>query len=124
MTSNNLPPGGGERIYRILAHLAGCDGQVAVSERDLLERYRSRFGLSVEQARDLESECADDETLVLGTDPAERKLTVKAMAEVVAADRRLEQDESEQLRELLGRMGMQPQEVMTALMDRLMGPPV
>ncbi len=102
---------GRRRIYRILCRLAYCDGDVDPSERARLEHYRGRFGLDQKEAVILEAEAAHGNRLQLGRAHAERDLLIQAMADIVAADGRLDQAEEKRLREISGHLGINPEEM-------------
>ncbi|MGE0706566.1 MAG: TerB family tellurite resistance protein [Planctomycetota bacterium] len=108
--SGVLPPGavspnGVRRIYRVLYHLAACDGEVHPREREVLRAFCDCFGIADDELGRLEAEAAASERLSVGGNPAERALLLDAMLDVAAADGRLAREEEKRLvvfAELLG----------------------
>lgn len=100
-----ISPSGRERIYRILAWLAVCDGEVGPDEREELETWRSRLDLTVPQKRRLLEEAVQSRGLRVGRRPAEREILIEGMVRMVAADGVLDPNEQQRLQQLAPLLG-------------------
>ena len=118
--NEQVGPEGLRRIYRVLCNLAHCDGDVADREREVLERYRSRFGLTPDEAQALEAGALDPKSLDVRDEPTERDLLIEGMIDVVAADRQLDKSEQARLEELFELLPVDTQTFMNQLMDKFM----
>ncbi|MBX3467134.1 MAG: TerB family tellurite resistance protein [Planctomycetes bacterium] len=104
------------RVYRILCHVAHCDQVLHPSERDLLEQYRTRFGIPPAEAAALEEE-GKHKQIRLGRHEHEQRMLMWAMIDVAAADGRLERSEHKRLMKVAGAIGL-PQAELVALIRR------
>ncbi|MCO5168424.1 MAG: hypothetical protein M9894_18955 [Planctomycetes bacterium] len=104
------------RVYRILCHIAHCDQVLHPSERELLERYRARFGIPAPEAAALEEE-GKRKQIRLGRDAHEQRMLMWAMIDVAAVDGRLERSEHKRLMKVAGAIGL-PQAELVALIRR------
>lgn len=114
---------GRRRVYRILCHLAHADGNVDAKEREALEAQRQQLLLDRAEADALEAEAVKGEKLDLSKNPAEQKLLLDAMIEIVAADGCLEHEEQRRIMEIAQLAGIPRQAVSERLLDLLTGPP-
>lgn len=119
--AGEVTPAGRRRIYRILCHLAHCDGEVAPREREALEAQRQQLLLDRAEADALEAEGARGERLDLSKNPAEQKRLLDAMLEVVAADGCLDHNEQRRVMEIAQLAGIPRQVVSERLLDLLTG---
>ncbi|MCO5170734.1 MAG: TerB family tellurite resistance protein [Planctomycetes bacterium] len=119
--AGEVTPAGRRRIYRILCHLAHCDGEVDPREREALEAQRQQLLLDQAEAAALEAEGARGEKLDLSKNPAEQRLLLDAMLEVVAADGCLDHNEQRRVMEIAQLAGIPRQAVSERLLDLLAG---
>jgi uncharacterized tellurite resistance protein B-like protein len=119
--SGEVTPAGRRRVYRILCHLAHCDGAVDPKEREALEAQREQLLLDREEAEALEAEGQRAEKLDLSKNPAEQRLLLDAMIEVVAADGSLQHEEQRRIMEIAQLAGIPKQNVTERLLDLLTG---
>lgn len=113
-----LTPRGARRMYRFLWHLAACDGEVHESELAILESYRERLGLELEDALVLEAEGRAGEHLTIGKRAVERALLLDALLDVAAADGRLDRAEEKRLVALGNLLEVSRSEIRTAIQER------
>ncbi len=97
MADQDISDNGKKRIYRILCHLAYCDGEVSPEERARLDIYRKRFGFDAKDAVLIEAQAADGKDLSIGKNSAERDFLVQAMVDIVAADGKLDPKEEKRV---------------------------
>ena len=95
--STELEPAGLRRIYRVMCHVAGCDGDVAASERE---------GLA-------------GEALEIGASEPERAALITAMVDVAVADRRLDGAERKLLVKIAKELGLSLEALQAELLPRL-----
>ena len=88
---------GVRRVFKVLCHLAWCDGSVVDSERVYLEGWFGRMGIGPEEARALESEGKRVSKLGVGPRKSERKLLIDSMIDLAMADGILAAEEQERL---------------------------
>ncbi len=119
--SGEITPAGRRRVYRILCHLAHCDGEVDPRERQSLEAQRQELLLDRAEADALEAEGKAGEKLDLSKNPAEQKLLLEAMIEVVAADGCLGHAEQRRVMEIAQLAGIPRHAVSERLLDLLTG---
>lgn len=100
-----VSPSGRERIYRVLAWLAVCDGEVGPDERRELDAWRARLDLSVPQTRRLLEEAVQSRGLRVGRRPAEREILIEGMVRLIAADGVLDPNEQQRLQQLAPLLG-------------------
>lgn len=116
-----VTPAGRRRIYRILCHLARCDGAVDPREREALEAQRQQLLLDRAEADELEAEAVRGDKLDLSKNPAEQRLLLEAMIAVVAADGCLDHEEQRRVLEISQLAGIPRQAVSERLLDLLAG---
>ncbi len=114
---------GRRRVYRVLCHLAGCDGVIDAKERAVLDARKAEWALTPEEAAGLEAEGLAGERLDLGQNATEQRLLLDAMVAVVAADGCLDHEEQRRVLEIAAAVGLPVDEVKAKLMDVLMGGP-
>lgn len=119
--SGEVTPAGRRRVYRILCHLAHCDGEVDPREREALEAKRQELLLERAEADALEAEGKAGARLDLSKNPAEQKLLLDAMLEVVAADGCLGHAEQRRVMEIAQLAGIPREVVSERLLDLLAG---
>jgi len=88
---------GVRRVFKVLCHLAWCDGSVADIERDYLEGWVRQVGIGPEEARSLEDEGKRANKLGVGPRKAERTLLIDSMIDLAMADGILVAEEQERL---------------------------
>jgi uncharacterized tellurite resistance protein B-like protein len=88
---------GARRIYRILCHIAACDGHVDATEREILDDFVQRFDVSAEDAKRLEDEGRSGKGFSIGKSLIERELLFELMVDVAAADGVLHKSEEKRL---------------------------
>jgi uncharacterized tellurite resistance protein B-like protein len=117
-----VTPAGRRRVYRLLCHLAHVDGNVDAKEREALEAQRQQLLLDRAETDALEAEGKKGERLDLSKNPAEQKLLLDAMIEIVAADGALAHEEQRRIMEIAQLAGIPRQAVSERLLDLLTGP--
>lgn len=117
--STELEPAGLRRIYRVMCHVAGCDGDVAASEREVLSAAAARFGLEAGEAEALEREGLAGEALEIGASEPERAALITAMVDVAVADRRLDGAERKLLVKIAKELGLSLEALQAELLPRL-----
>lgn len=116
-----VTPAGRRRIYRILCHLAHCDGAVDPRERECLEGKRRELLISEDEAKALEAEGASGEKLDISKNPAEHKTLLDDMIDIVAADGCLGHEEQKRVLEIAVMAGIPKAQVTERLVERLSG---
>lgn len=107
------------RVYRLLSYLAWCDARLPVEERDLLERYRERFGLEQVEADALEAQGKGAASLDLGNRAAEIGVLVDSMIDVALADGRLTLREQWRLLSLAKTLGLPEESLVNLVAERV-----
>lgn len=110
---------GFRRVYRMLCFLAWCDEELAPEEREVLERYRERFGLTDVEAAMLEAEGKRRTALDLGERDAELRLLVDGLIETAIADGVLALDEQARLLKLAKALGLEEKALVRRLGQRV-----
>lgn len=118
-----VTPAGRRRIYRILCHLAHCDGAVDARERECLEEKRRELLITEDEARALEAEGLTGEKLDISKNPAEHKTLLDDMIDIVAADGCLGHEEQKRVLEIAVLAGIPKAQVTERLVERLSGGP-
>lgn len=113
-----VSPNGLRRIYRLLANMAGCDGEVDRMERALLNGVAERFGLTAAEAAALEEEGFGGRGLKVGKRPAERELLVAQLIEMALADGVLDAAEAKRLEAFARKIGLPLEELKRRLNER------
>jgi uncharacterized membrane protein YebE (DUF533 family) len=98
--AGEITPAGRRRVYRLLCHLAHADGVVDAKEREALEAKRQELLLDCAEADALEAEAREGVKLDLSKNPAEQRVLLEAMIEVVAADGSLDHQEQRRVMEI------------------------
>jgi uncharacterized tellurite resistance protein B-like protein len=106
------------RIYRLLAHLAACDGTVDAAERALLNGVAERFRLEAEEVQALESEGFAGKGLKVGRNPVERELLMMQLIEMALADGVLDPAEKRRLKAFADKVGLPREELRRRLDER------
>lgn len=96
-STGSVSQNGVRRVYRVLCHLAACDGEVHPRERAVLEAFRQAFQIADAEGELLEGEGIGGDKLEVGGNPAERALLLDAMLDVAAADGKLAKAEEKRL---------------------------
>jgi tellurite resistance protein len=110
---------GKRRIYRILCHLAWCDGELHPNERMLLETFAIYHGIRPDEAGDLETEGKDAKELGVSKRPSERSLLVNALIDIAAADGKLVAPEQKRLLKFGATIGLTEQEIASRIVERI-----
>ncbi|MCA8924129.1 MAG: TerB family tellurite resistance protein [Planctomycetes bacterium] len=116
--SSELSANGVRRIYRLMAHMAACDGEYDPREQKVLAAFRETFPLSDDEARALELEGQRGEKLSVGKNPVERELLFELLLDVAAADGVLDRAEKKRLVAFAKRAGVSPAELQRRLEQR------
>ena len=114
-----VSPNGLRRVYRLVARMAGCDGEVHPSERAFLNGVAERFGLASEEVTALEVEAVEGRELRVGPRPAERSLLLHQLIEVALADGVLDPRETKRLLAFADSFGVPRDELQGRLDERL-----
>ena len=117
--STELEPAGQRRIYRVMCRVAGCDGEIAASERQVLSAAAARFALAPSEAEALEREGLAGERLEIGESESERAALIAAMVDVAVADRRLDGAERKLLVKIAKDLGLSLEALQAELLPRL-----
>jgi uncharacterized tellurite resistance protein B-like protein len=110
---------GKRRIYRILAHLAWCDGEVHAHERALLDSYRDLHEIRPDEAASLEEEGKRGGELGVSKRPSERTMLIDAMVDMAMADGVLVAAEQERLVKFGKTLGLTQQEIAKRVVERV-----
>ncbi len=81
------------RIYGALFAVAIADGDIATTEREVLDCWRARFGLSETEVDRIEEKVREGGRVGLEDDADERDMARKGMLEVAAADHEIAPEE-------------------------------
>jgi len=108
----------GRTLYRILCHIAHCDGEVHPHEWNLLQAYRDHFGIGLDEAEDLEAMGAQSEEFG-SFGEHEKAFAARALADVIAADGRLDENEVSRLSSLAGPLGLDVEAILADVRERL-----
>lgn len=114
----DVSPNGRSRIYRLLANLAACDGQVDPQERALLNGLAERLGLGATQVAILEEEGFAGRGLTVGRNPVERELLMLLLIEMSFADGVLDREEKRRLKAFADKIGIPRDELRRRLDER------
>ena len=109
---------GVRRIYRILCHLAWCDGDVASAERSYLDRLREQFGIGDTEALELEAAGKLGEGLTMGKREDERALLIDCMIDVTMADGVLAAPEQKKLIKIGTKLGLSERTLAERILQR------
>lgn len=102
----DLSSNGARRVYRILAHLAACDGELHPAERSVLAQYRVALGLEFDEASRVERQGIQADALPLGRRPTERRFLWEAAQHMVNADGRIAPEEADRLAKIAKSAGI------------------
>ena len=112
---------GVRRIYRVLCHLAHCDGEVASQERGYLDDFRRRFQIVDAEGTVLEAEGAAGQSLGVGRRPEERQLMIDTMIDVTMIDGVLSTEEQERLAKFAVTFGLDKETLAKKIVARIQG---
>ncbi|MGE0711024.1 MAG: TerB family tellurite resistance protein [Planctomycetota bacterium] len=110
---------GVRRIYRVLCHLAHCDGEVASQERGYLDDYRRRFEIADVEGTALEAEGAAGQSLGVGRRPEERQLMIDSMIDITMIDGVLSTAEQERLAKFAITFGLDKETLAKRIVERI-----
>jgi uncharacterized tellurite resistance protein B-like protein len=110
---------GVRRIYRVLCHIAWCDGRVADQERSFLQLVAARFQIPEPEAAALEVEGGKGEKLGVGRRAEERALMVESMIDIAMADGVLATEEQERLAKFAITFGLSSETLAARIVSRL-----
>ena len=116
--TGSVSKNGVRRVYRVLCHLAACDGEVHPRERAVLEAFRQAFQIADAEGELLEGEGIGGDKLEVGGNPAERALLLDAMLDVAAADGKLAKAEEKRLIVFGELVGLQREALRKAILAR------
>lgn len=110
---------GRRRVYRVLAHLAWCDGEMHPSERALLDAFRDVYGLRPDEAAALEDEGRQGGGLSVSKRGAERRLLIDSLIDMATADGVLAGAEQERLLRFGRTLGLDEGEIAARVVERV-----
>jgi uncharacterized tellurite resistance protein B-like protein len=111
MSEQEVTYNGKRRIYRVLCHLAWCDGELHPSERDYLAAYAKANALRPDETASLEKEGRSGQGLGVSKRPAEREALIDHLIRIAMADGQLVAEEQERLVKFGGTIGLNEQEI-------------
>jgi uncharacterized tellurite resistance protein B-like protein len=109
-----------ERIYKVMAYLAGVD-DVDPKEAKILGRFATAHGIGPGEASALAVAGQQKANLEPAQGPAEQAAMIASMIEVVAADDTLDHTEQERLLTLAEGLALPADTMRAKLLERLMG---
>lgn len=115
---NGVSHNGLRRIYRVLCHLAWCDGDVAPTEREFLETFRAEYKIRDDEAATLEEEGKESKGLGVGKRAEERALMLDVMIDITMIDGLLATEEQERLAKFAVTFGLTPEELAARIVER------
>ncbi len=121
MSDKPVSHNGKRRIYRILCHLAWCDGDMHATERQLLDAFVAHHGIRPDEAASLELEGKEARELGVSKRQSERVLMVDALIDLAAADGQLVAAEQKRLLKFGKTVGLSEQEVAARVVARVQG---
>lgn len=121
MSDKPVSHNGKRRIYRILCHLAWCDGEVHPLERELLDAYVAANGIRADEAESLEEEGKTARELGVSKRDSERQLMIDALIDLAAADGQLVAAEQKRLLKFGTTIGLSEQEIAARVVKRVQG---
>ncbi|RMG12105.1 MAG: hypothetical protein D6731_14540 [Planctomycetota bacterium] len=110
---------GKRRVYRVLAHLAWCDGELHASERALLDAFREVYGIRPDEAAALEAEGRQGGGLSVSKRGAERRLLIDSLIDMATADGVLASAEQERLLRFGRTIGLDEREIAARVVERV-----
>ncbi len=119
MTKPGVSIKGLRRLYRILVHLAWCDGACSPREKEYLQSFKKQADLSDEEAQVLHEEAKQGVSLVLGKREAERELLVRCMLDLTLVDGVLSGPEQERLSGLGEVLGLSQHDLAVKIQERV-----
>lgn len=106
------------RIYRVLCHLAWCDSDLAETERGFLNRFRERYGISLDEAEALEADGKAGKKLGVGKREEERALMLETMIDITMIDGMLAAQEQERLAKFASTFDLSREELAQRIVER------
>ena len=116
--STRLSANGIRRIYRLMAHMACCDGEYDPREQKVLEEFLESFPIPAAEAEQLMLEGQRGENLSVGKNPVERELLFRLLLDVAAADGVLDKAEKKRLASLGKKIGISTEDLRHRLLER------
>ena len=119
MSDKLVSQNGKRRIYRVLCHLAWCDGQVQIVERQMLQAFVAYHRIAPNEAALLEEEGKESRGLGISKRASERELMIDALIDLAAADGQLVAAEQDRLLKFGMTVGLTEQEIATRVVGRV-----
>lgn len=116
-----LSHNGARRLFRVAAHLAWCDDDLAAAERAYLDDLARRLSIREDEVRMLEAEARAGEGLGVGQNPLEQRLMLEAMIDVTMIDGVLNKEEQERLAKFAVTFGLSREQLAAKIVERIQG---
>lgn len=100
LTENN------DSLFKLLASVAGADGEFSDKERQVLYSYAKKFGIKAERAKKLIEEVAADGRFTIPESDSEKKKQIKALVEMAKADGAVDDNELTLIKIVSQRFGL------------------
>ncbi|MBL4844431.1 MAG: TerB family tellurite resistance protein [Planctomycetes bacterium] len=124
MTQNpieGLSHNGARRVFRVAAHLAWCDNELADSERTYLDELAARLSIRSDEVKMLEVEARAGDGLGVGQNPLEQQVMLEVMIDVTMSDGILSSEEQERLAKFAVTFGLGQDTLAARIVERIHG---
>lgn len=116
-----LSHNGARRVFRVAAHLAWCDDDLAATERTFLDQLAGRLGIRDDELKALEAEAKLGDGLGVGQNPLEQRLMLEVMIDITMSDGVLNSEEQARLVKFAVTFGLSRDELAAKIVERIQG---
>ena len=116
-----LSHNGSRRVFRVAAHLAWCDDDLAANERIYLDQLAERLSIRPDETDSLEAEARAGEGLGVGQNPVEQQMMLEVMIDVTMSDGVLSSEEQTRLAKFAVTFGLSRETLATRIVERVQG---
>jgi tellurite resistance protein len=116
-----LSHNGSRRVFRVAAHLAWCDDDLAPDERIYLDQLAARLSIRPDETDMLEDEARAGEGLGVGQNPIEQQMMLEVMIDVTMSDGILSAEEQARLAKFAVTFGLSRETLASRIVERVQG---